>query len=212
MKRELVVALVWVSVTAAVIGFFLPWVRIELRDPTAPVAKIEERITETVPLGQTVGGVMRGIGRITGTIRKGAETIAGDLPIKPDSIPREISGAQIPQLAHREDVKLVFGLIELAKRRPQQAALKSQAVYLVPGLAFVLGLLLTLLGGIPAVAAGAAAVSAGVAGVAAWKLLTFSTQTALAVVTIGHGLWMSVLAYAGLAVSASLFLVAPRSH
>ena len=82
--------------------------------------------------------------------------------------------------------------------------MKSSAVYLVPGIAFVCGLVVTCLGRQRTVSFVVAGLCAVIAGVGFWKLLTTNTQTLLVAITIGPGLWLSLWAYVGLAAAAAL--------
>ena len=85
-------------------------------------------------------------------------------------------------------------------------------MYLVPGIALVCGVLLTLLGRAP-VAAGIALVCGAVAGVGFWTLLTTNTSTLFVAITIGQGLWLSLWGYVGLALSGALsLLIRPRRN
>lgn len=175
--------LVWASVTTAVVGFFLPWARLRLREPL-------------------IGGARR-LERITVTVRQGDRTISGALPSL-EEIPTRVSGWQIPRLANQPHAQLALALLELATNTHQHIGLKSYAVYLVPGMALLCGLLLTAWGHRMGVAVGTALWCAGMAAVGFWKLSTLTARSPVAAIVIGHGLWMSVWAYVGLAVIAGL--------
>lgn len=203
--RPGILGFVWMSVGAAVIGFFLPWAHINLREPT-----LVKQLREASRLGDTVSGFTRGVGRIAVKIQRGAETMTGDLPSLGD-IPTHISGAEIPALANQQHAQVAIALAELLTRKRQPIGQESYAVYLVPGIALLCGLLLTVLGGAPVVAAGVALVCAGIAGVGFWTLLTTNTSTLFVAITIGQGLWLSLWAYAVLALCGVLLLVV-RPH
>ena len=192
--------LVWVSVSASVVGFFLPWARIDLRESGAV-----QRLRDTAPLNSAT----RDAYRITVTIRQGARTLTGDLPSLAD-LPRHVSGVQIPQVANQEHAQLAIALLELLTNTQQRIGLKSYAVYLVPVGALLSGLLLTCLGRRKIVTMATAILCAGIAGVGFWKLLTTNTHTLFIAITIGPGLWLSLWAYVGLAAAATLYGLAPR--
>lgn len=196
--RLLSIGLAWLSVLAAVIGFVRPWAKIDLREPA-----LARQLQEVAGLSGALGGVKHQIGRIAVKVRRGAETITGDLPSLAD-LPREVSGAQIPQMANQKNAQVVMALAELLTKTRQRLGLKSYAVYLAPGLAVIVALLLTVLGSRPIVAWAIALVCGAVTGLGCWKLLTTNTQSLFIAITIGPGLWLSLGAYAGLAVSAAL--------
>ena len=150
-----------------------------------------------------MSGLTKKIGRVAVEVRRGTETITGDLPTLSD-IPQQVSGAQIPQMANQKNAKVATSLLELLTRERQQIGLKSYAVYLVPGIALLCGLLLTVVGQRTAVAVGIAAVSLGIAGTGFWKLLTTNTQALFVAIRIGPGLWISLWAYVALALAAGL--------
>ena len=202
--RLLALVVLWVSVAATGIGFFLPWARIDLREPT-----LVKHVRGTLPASDTLSGLTRDLGRITATIRRGAQTITGDLPTLSD-IPKEVSGIQIPQLANQPNAQTAVALFELLTNSRQALGLKSYAVYLVPGIAFVCGLVVTFLGRRRTVSFVMAGLCAVIAGVGFWKLLTTNTQTLLMAITIGPGLWLSLWAYVGLAAAAGLSTVGKK--
>lgn len=197
-------ALTWVSVAVVLRAFFLPWATIDLEEPG-----LVQQARETLEGHGLLEGLTKRIGTVAVEIRRGAETVTGELPSLSD-IPRQVSGAQIPQLANQDNAQVAIALLELLANERQHIGAKSYAVYLVPSLALLCGLLLTVLGGTAAVALGVAGLCAGIAGVGFWKLLTTNTQTLFIAITIGPGLWLSLWAYVGLAVSALLFAAKGR--
>lgn len=179
----------WAAAAAAIIGFFLPWAAMDVSGST--VSKTLHKTGLTEPLGY-----------MTATVRHGTEEISGRLPSL-SSIPSTVSGVQIPQLANDHDAKLAMALIEMLTGERQHLGLKSYAVYALPGLALLLAAVVTL------VAASAAPIivsglSAAVAAVGSFKLATAPTETLLVAAKIGPGLWLSMVAYAVLAVAALL--------
>jgi len=197
---RLVTVLIWCNVAATVVGFFLPWASMDVHEP-----KLMKQLRQTGPLHDSVKGLAHHVGRIAVKIRKGTETIAGDLPSLAD-MPHRVSGVQIPQLANQQNAQVAVAAIELLTNARQHIGPKSYAVYLVPGLALVCGILLTVLGHRTPVDIGAAVLCAIVAGAGFWKLLTTNTQTLFIAVTIGPGLWLSLWAYVGLALCGVMLL------
>ncbi len=190
--------LAWVSVAATIEGFVLPWAMIEVREPG-----MVKQFRQATPFHDTVGGLTKDLGRIAVKIRRGAEVVTGELPSLAD-LPKQVSGAQIPQVANQEQAKLVTALVELLTNQRQGLGAKSYLVYLVPGLAVLFGLLLTGLGGRwPVVAMIIAVLCASLAAMGFLKLTTTNTRTLFIAITIGRGLWLSLWGYVGLAVAAS---------
>lgn len=190
-------ALAWVSVAVVLRAFFLPWAMIDLREPS-----LVRQVRETVEGQGLLDGLSQRIGKVTAEIRRGAETVTGELRVS--DIPREVSGVQIPQMANQKNAHVAMALVEMLTQKRQHIGAKSYAVYLVPGLALLCGALLTCLGGAAAVALGVAGLCAAIAGVGFWKLLTTNTSTLFVAITIGPGLWQSLWGYAGLAAAALL--------
>ena len=195
--KHAVLVCAWLSVGATVVGFFLPWARIDVREPA-----IAKQLKGAVRLGETVGELTKGLGRVTVKIRRGTETVTGDLPSLAD-IPKQVSGVQIPQMANQERAQVAMALIELFTQTRQHLGAKSYAVYLVPGIALLCGLLLSCLNGRLAVTASVAGCCAAIAGLGFWKLLTTSTQSLFVAITIGEGLWLSLWGYVGLVIAAT---------
>jgi len=176
----------------------MPWARIDLREPT-----LVKQVRGTLPASETLSGLTKDLGRITATIRRGAQSITGELPTLAD-IPKEVSGIQIPQLVNQKNAQTALALMELFTGKQERIGLKSYAVYLLPGIALLCGLLLTFLGRQRLVPWGVAGLCGAMAGVGFWKLLTTNTQALLVAITIGPGLWLSLWAYVGLAIAAGL--------
>lgn len=193
------------SMIAAVVGFYLPWARIDLREPD-----VIQQLRETTPLGGVVDALKQDVGRIAVQVKRGAETVTGDLPSFSD-FPKQVTGAQIPQMVNEERAKVAAALVELLTNTRQHVGLKSYAVYVVPGFALLAGALLLGLGHRAPAAWGVAVVCGGIAGVGFWKLLTTNMQTRFVAITIGPGLWLSLWAYTGLAAAAAaLGALTPR--
>ena len=183
--------LVWLSVAASVFGFFLPWIHLDLRE--SKLADVLRQMSEhTAPSS----------GRITATLRVGGRTITGTLPTAAD-LPRQVTGAQMPSLVHRQDAQTAVAIIELLTNRRWGVGARSYAVYLVPGVALLGGLLLLWRRTGRAVALSLAAVYGGSALIGCWKLLTLDARALPITVTVGLGLWLCLAGYVGLAVAAT---------
>ena len=195
--RRLFLLLAWLGAVATLVGFFLPWARIDVHEPSAL-----KHLRAATPLDGTVGDLTKDLGRIAVTIRRGTETITGELPSL-SNLPKQVSGVQIPQLANQDQAQVAMALVELFTHQRQHVGLKSYLVYVVPGLAFACVLLLTGLSRRPAIAMGVGLVCALVAAIGFWKLLTTNTTTLMVAVTIGQGLWLSLWGYVGLAIAAA---------
>lgn len=207
--RMVVVLAVWCSMAGAVVGFFLPWATLDVkyRDLAAPL----DRAIQGTPLEGVAGTLTKGLGRVVVKVKRGAETVTGQLPDLA-TIPREVRGFDVPRLANRQDSQIVLALAEMLTGERQLGA-KSYAVYAVPGLALLLGLVMTAACRVRTACLAAGVAGLAVAGIGLWKLLTTNTQTLLVAITIGPGLWLSVWAYAGLGVSAVAlaWLAQPRA-
>src|SRR3989338_7842304 len=97
--RMAILGMAWASVAATGIGFVMPWARIDLHEPT-----LVKQVRGNLPASDTLSGLTKDLGRITATIRRGAQTITGDLPTLAD-IPKEVSGIQVPQLANQKNAQ-----------------------------------------------------------------------------------------------------------
>lgn len=196
--RTGLLVIVWVSVAAALRGFVMPWAHLDVkyRKVTGAIGEA----TQSVPLGDLLGRLAKKVGRVSVTVKRGAETVTGELPDL-SKIPTQVSGADIPRLARQQDVKVALALAEMLTGEREFGA-KTWLVYLVPGLALVVGVLLTLGGQWRLVCAAAGVFCVGIAGFASWKLSTTPTDALLVAITIGPGLWLSCWAYAGLGAAA----------
>lgn len=198
--------LVWGSVAAALSGFFLPWVRIDLsRAPgTRPLA-------QAASAKRLLGDFGQGVGRVTISVKRGSQEIAGDL----DSLaqlPPNITGAQIPGLAKQQNAQLAIALMELVSQQRQALDRRCQAVYLVPGLAVLAGIVLTCCAG-RRVLAGVIGIGCAVlVAAAAWKLALLRTHPLVGMVSVGPGLWLSIGAYGVLALASGFSALSGRAR
>ena len=175
--------LVWMSVGGALIGFFLPWAKLEL-------------IKETQLEKQFASSARRALAKSFGASKPSRPKQAKSLP----TIPTRVSGFQIPILANRKNVKVITDLTALFTKKKEEVGLKSYAVYLVPGTALLVGMLLTVWGASRPVVIGAGVLCAAVAGTGFWTILTTDLKSMS--LRIEWGLWISLLAYVGLAFAA----------
>lgn len=195
--RSVALIVGWVGVVLVVVAFFLPWVHLEVKAP-----RLLHEVRQSLPGQQLLGGVTKRLGRVAVEVRRGAEVITGDLPSLAE-LPHTITGADIPRLAHERHTKTAMALIELVAPVPRRLGTQSYAVYLLPGIALLCGILLTVAGGWRLVALGVAGVCAAIAGIGVWKLLTLSLPREVVHVTIGRGLPLSFAGSALLAASAA---------
>jgi len=197
----------WGGVAAALRGFVLPWALLDLRVEQLPdkVTRAAGRVTAGTPLEGVAGELTQGVDRVVATVTRGARTVTGQLPTLTD-IPKQVSGLEIPRLAHRQDAQVALALAELLTGE-RDLGKKIYVVYLVPGLALLLALLVTLAGRLRVVCGIAAVLALAIAGMGCWKLATVNPSTLLVAITIGTGLWMSLWAYAGIGLGALLLAV-----
>lgn len=197
---------VWLSVVAAVVGFLLPWATLDVQ--SARLAGQLGQVAQGTPLEALAGTLRKRVGTVVIQLKRGTETFTGQLPDL-SQIPTHVNGPQIPQFVNRRDAQVVMALAEMLTGQRQLGA-KSYAVYLLPGLAILCGVLLTLTRRVRLVCLLVALACWGIAGVGCWKLLTTKTETLLVAITIGRGLWLSLWAYVGIGMAAlALAIVGP---
>ncbi len=190
----------WLSVAAIAVGFWLPWVEITWQESSWLRAAVDS-VGESNGVTDTLNAVFRGMGRIAVKVKHGTEQVVGDLPSF-DELPRQLSGVEIPRFANRPSTKAILAVAGLLTDQAKDADVQSYAVYLVPGVAFLLVLIVTVLGRRFLFVTQAAAILVTViVGVGFWKLLTMDMKTPLAAITIGQGLWFSLWGYLSLAVA-----------
>ena len=173
-------------------GFFLPWASLDIRTTDA-----ERSIAASLRKASNK------------TFKKPPRTYRSWIYGKRDKgpmIPSKVRGYQVPILANQKGVKVAMQLVKLFAKTDEQVGWKSYAVYLMPGLAVLCGLLLSAWGGQRPVALAIAVLCAAIAGYGGWTLLTTDTRKAYAV-AIDSGLWLSLTAYAGLSVTTMLSLL-----
>lgn len=199
------VGLAWVSVAASLAGFLLPWVRLELRAQLAAIA-------DAAPAEYRGGReAPRAIGRVTVQLRQGGEAMTAALPAASE-FPREVRGVQIPWVVRQEQAQATVALLELFTDTRQHATVKSFAVFLLPAMALMCGLLVTRWKHRPAVTGGVALVCAAVAALGFEKLFTLDTARSFIAITIERGVWLSLWAYVGLAASAGWLTLNRRAR
>ena len=197
--RPAMLVVAWGCAVLAVCAFTMPWVHLDVHEPT-----MLKQVRQAVPLQGTLKGLTHGLSRIAVKIKRGAETVTGDINLGSlQNLPREITGAQIPQLANSSQAQLALVVMQMMTGTASDIGRQSYAVYLLPGLAVLAALLLTMLGRWRIAALSVAIVCALIAAVGFWNTLTAHTTTAFVTMRIGQGVWLSLWAYVGVALAAA---------
>ena len=187
------------SMAVAVLAFFLPWVRLEMRKsppPRAASSKPTKMTTSTKPhLESKPSHLSRSLDKAFAAFDRTTTSLAAHAATQ---LPRRISGVQIPRMANHESTRTIMLLVERFEKKREHVGAKSYAVYLLPGLALLFGLLLVRFGRSRWLAGLVGVMCLAVAGVGAWKLLTTPLDTPVIAVHIDYGLWVALLAYVGL--------------
>lgn len=202
-----VLGVLWAGVVIALVGFVLPWASVDLKSPKLP-QQLQD-VADATPLSDVLGKLTKGVGRVVVQVKRGAETVTGELPDL-SNIPKEVRGVDIPYLANRPDAHVVLALAELLTGQRELGA-KSYAVYLLPGLALLCGILLTIAPRLRALCLALGVICLAVAIGGYWKVTTTKLDNLLVAITIGKGLWLSLWGYALVGASAlSLTLLSER--
>lgn len=189
---------VWAAVAAACAGFVLPWASVD-----ASRGRLTKQLGGMVPgstLQELTQGLSKRVGKVVVTIRNGAETITGELPDL-SKLPSQVRGYEIPRVANRQDVVMALALTELLTGE-RELGMKAYVVYLVPGLAALCALFVTVFSRRRPVCAVVGVLGLAVGGIGVWKLATAKTDLLLAAIAIGPGLWLSCAAYLVLGLAA----------
>ena len=195
--RLIGIVVAWACAALALMAFHMPWIHLDIHEPS-----MMKQLRQSTPLSSTLGGLTKDVSRITAKIQQGAKTVTRELNLPSlDQIPHHVSGADIPRLANSDQAQLAAFVMETLTKKPQQYGQQSYLVYLVPGLAIVLALLLTVIPRPWWAILLVAMVSGTIAGIGGYKLMTTNLQSQMMTVTIGQGIWLSLWAYAGLAVA-----------
>lgn len=199
--------LVWAAAGATVVAFFLPWARLEVRDPA--IARV---LASQAEVGEALGQLIGNAGRVTIAIEQPDGVVAADLAALA-ALPSQVTGAQLPRLLQEERMQVALAVADLWQAGPRQPwTQRSRAVYAVPGLALLLAALLTQWGRRPVVAWSVAAVLLAAAGGSAWWWRTHDFATPTVVVTLGVGLWSTWWAYLVMAWAAAWGACQQRSR
>lgn len=190
------------GMAAAVAGFYLPWVRLEVREPGALRQRQGSRA-----LHRLAGD----LGRVAVTVRRGTETITSELSALA-TLPPQLSGAEIPRLVRQPDARAAILLLETLTQTRWHLELKSLLVYLLPGCALLAGCGLLVAGHRRAVASAVGLGSAAFAAVIGWRLLAAVPTSPLLIVTPSIGLWVSLGAYVVLAFAGGLHAAGGRGR
>ena len=186
-------------VALVVVCFFLPWVHVSLakakqkpqqarhwwQPKPKPANKLDYYLNET----------MKGIGHGT----KGLDAVLAD----GSGVPRRISGVRIPQLVNSNHSKTMMQLVEMFTHKKEHLGVKSYLVYALPGLALLLGALLTKFGALRWVSLSVVALCLAVAAEGVWQLLTIKMEAPVIAIRFAAGLWLSLLGYVGIAFGAA---------
>jgi len=204
-----------VSMAVAVLAFFLPWVRLEMQRSPPPrysqsaASKPSKMATSTKPhLEPKPSKLSRSLDRAFAAFDRTTTSLASHAATQ---MPRRVTGFQIPRMANHESTRTIMLLVERFEKKREHVGAKSYAVYLLPGLALLFGLLLVRFDKTPWLAGLVGIACLAVAGVGAWKLLTTPLDTPVIAVRIDYGLWVALLAYVGLAGSAAASVLPPKT-
>ena len=193
-----VLGIMWAGVVMALAGFVLPWASLDLKSPKLP-QQLKD-VADATPLSDVLGKLTKKLGRVVVQVKRGAETVTGELPDL-SNIPKEVRGVDIPSLANRRDAHVLMALAEMLTGQRQLGA-KSYLVYVLPGLALLCGILLTMAPRLRALSIILGLICLGVAAGGYWKAATTPLDSLLVAITIGKGLWLSLWGYALVGVSA----------
>ncbi len=193
-----VLGVLWAGVVMALVGFVSPWAGVDLKSPKLP-QQLQD-VADATPLSDVLGKLTKGIGRVVVQVKRGAETVTGELPDL-SNIPKEVRGVDIPYLANQPNAHVVLALAEMFTGQRELGA-KSYGVYLLPGLALLCGILLTIAPRLRALCLvlGILCLSVAVGGY--WKISTTPLDSLLVAITLGKGLWWSLWGYALVGASA----------
>jgi hypothetical protein len=210
--RATLVAAGWVCVATVVAAFFQPWARVRV-NPNG-LTRLAGDLASTTSFQDLAGRLQEKVGRVVVTVQHGSQTASGELSDL-STMPTDVTGQDIPRLAKRDDARLVGAVSSLLvgpQAAPEAWRSRSELVYLVPGIAVAVGLLLTAWHRRRRVLAlGAACLGIALAGW--WQLSSTSVETLLATVSVGPGLWLSCGGYAGLGlVAVGLGTMARHRH
>ena len=205
--RRVLLGVVWIGAVMAVVGFMQPWATLDLKSPKLP-GQLKE-ISDATSLSSVMRKLTKGMGKVVVQVKRGAETVTGELPDL-SNIPNEIRGIDVPRLANRQDAYAVVALAEMFTGE-RELGLKSYAVYLLPGLALLCALTVTLSAQLRPLVIVIGLICLAIAAGGSWKLATTNTDALLVAITIGHGLWLSMWAYVVLGcASLAVALIAGR--
>ena len=195
----LCVAGVWYAASGAVSGFVRPWVRLQVKSKA--LGEAVGRVSDDAAVQALAEKLAKRVGRIAIQVRQpDGSTIGGELP-NIAALPRQLSGYDIPRLLHRSDMQGLVSLAELLLKE-RGVARKSYAVYLLPGVALLLAVLLTVAVRRRVVAVVLGLASLAISGTLWWKLAALRAETPMIRLVIDVGLWQTCTAYALLGVAA----------
>ncbi len=198
-----VLGIMWAGVVMVLVGFVLPWARLDLKSPKLP-QQLQD-VAGMTPVSDLLGNLTRKVGRVVVQVKHGAETVTGELP-NLNQIPREVRGVDIPYMVNQQNAQVVMALAELLTGQ-QQLGAKSYVVYVLPGLALLCGVLLTLTPRARLFCLCIGVVCVAGAAVGYWKVTTTKLDNLLVAITLAKGLWLSLQGYALVGVSALVLVL-----
>lgn len=200
MPRHTWQALALAGVAMTVFGFYQPWAELDIMRHS----ETEQEVSR---------GIQRGLAKSFGTKGKKEPSWIRDKK-KPALVPTRITGAMIPTLAHRKNVKVLLQLAALfTRQKPQHETLGmvSYAVYAAPGLAVLLTVGLVTAGARWRWAALSIALVSAAIAVAGCALLLTSHAGREYGILLGAGLWLTLAGYGLLGLAAASGLIPPRA-
>ena len=183
----------------AVFCFFLPWVRLSPPPPKHGNAKAPKTHQQAI---DGKNGRIRNLSGAVDEIFAGLTTGTRQIARKFSGIPPRISGFRIPLVANSRVSKNVMELVESFSKKKENVGLKSWAVYALPVLAVLLGALLMREPVDFRIALLVATVGLIVSVGGVLQLLTLDLTNDFVKVDFDYGLWLSLAAYCGLALTA----------
>ncbi len=189
--------LAWVSAGLGLGAFFLPWLVTSVSGDSALVAadlrKLEKKL-----------------GHVELTVRRQGKVQSGSLSDLLAEFPANLSGFDIPRFANQKDASVAFTLAGMLRLAPDGLDRKSWITYAVPACLAMVALFLAARPHRRGAALSAAVLCAAVAWMGCLKLQTFEFSSLSVTVHFGIGLWVSVAAYALMAIAALLLTATPH--
>ncbi len=190
------VVLAWSAVATALSGFFRPWAVLGVNERILGTSEEED---PRARLQHFVHQISQKVGSVKMTVHNGSHTISGPLPDF-TTLPREVSGFEIPLVANRQDTQATLALTGMLTGHPQLGR-KCYAVYLVPLFALLCGVVISFGRRQSMLCLAVAAVCSAIALVLLARVLYVERQALMVTVRAGIGLWWSCWAFVGLSLA-----------